>query len=273
MNNKYPVFLLSVLFLATCVVGTMFWVYRQTGPANPAAETAVQPLKKEVTAAPEPPTAPIKLAPTALPVTGVAAAEPAVALTFDSNLGNSGVPLVLDLLEKHGVHATFFISGPWAEAYPEETMRLVSGGHELGNHGYAYQPERSGTVEGMKQDLAQSAAAIQKVAGVTVRLYRPAGGQFTPAGLQAAAELGYRSLAWEIDAIDHGGQQGDAIVGRVLQQLKPGAVIRMRVDDAQSADALDKLLPRILWQGYRIMPAGELLQRYGAQEMRYGKEM
>jgi hypothetical protein len=46
-----------------------------------------------------------------------------------------GMPLLLELLAKQGVPATFFCTGDVARKHPEIVRRLVDEGHELGCHG------------------------------------------------------------------------------------------------------------------------------------------
>ena len=48
------------------------------------------------------------------------------------------VPLILDVLRRHGVQATFFVPGRVAERYPERVADIVAAGHELAHHGYTH---------------------------------------------------------------------------------------------------------------------------------------
>jgi peptidoglycan/xylan/chitin deacetylase (PgdA/CDA1 family) len=59
-----------------------------------------------------------------------------------------GIYLVLDLLERRDLRATFFVPGRVAERYPEQVSRIVDGGHELAHHGYTHtHPGRFGPGE------------------------------------------------------------------------------------------------------------------------------
>jgi peptidoglycan/xylan/chitin deacetylase (PgdA/CDA1 family) len=58
----------------------------------------------------------------------------AIALTFDDGPNPSVTPRLLDLLERHSVHATFFVIGRFARACPDLVRELVARGHAIGNH-------------------------------------------------------------------------------------------------------------------------------------------
>ena len=48
------------------------------------------------------------------------------------------VPLILELLERRGVKATFFVPGVVAESYPDRVSAIVAAGHELAIHGFTH---------------------------------------------------------------------------------------------------------------------------------------
>lgn len=48
-----------------------------------------------------------------LPIYCVETDEPKIALTFDAAWGNEDTKKILEILEKHNVHVTFFMTGGW----------------------------------------------------------------------------------------------------------------------------------------------------------------
>jgi peptidoglycan/xylan/chitin deacetylase (PgdA/CDA1 family) len=58
-----------------------------------------------------------------------------------------GVPLILSLLERTGVKATFFILGIIAEQYPDTVAAIAEAGHELAVHSYTHDSPISLTPE------------------------------------------------------------------------------------------------------------------------------
>ena len=69
-----------------------------------------------------------------LPIYCVDTKEPKIAISFDAAWGNDDTVRILEILAKHNVHATFFMTGGWVEAYPDDVKAIYEGGHDLGNH-------------------------------------------------------------------------------------------------------------------------------------------
>ncbi len=60
--------------------------------------------------------------------------RPRMALTFDDGPNPRITPRLLDLLEKHGARATFFLVGRFVRECPEVTREIAARGHLLANH-------------------------------------------------------------------------------------------------------------------------------------------
>ena len=60
--------------------------------------------------------------------------EKAVYLTFDDGPIPEVTPWVLDLLDRYGVKATFFMVGDNIRKHPETFREVVKRGHRIGNH-------------------------------------------------------------------------------------------------------------------------------------------
>src|SRR5256885_4756179 len=48
------------------------------------------------------------------------------------------IPLILDVLARNEVTATFFVPGRVAERHPDRVREIVEAGHELAHHGYTH---------------------------------------------------------------------------------------------------------------------------------------
>ena len=67
---------------------------------------------------------------------------------------------LLDLLDRVGVRATFFVLGYVAERHPQLIERIWKAGHEIGSHGHLHDRVYTLTPDAFQADLDRSAAAI-----------------------------------------------------------------------------------------------------------------
>jgi peptidoglycan/xylan/chitin deacetylase (PgdA/CDA1 family) len=92
-----------------------------------------------------------------------------------------GVHRLLDLFERRGVTATFFIPAWDAERHPEVSERIAAAGHEVAGHGYFHEDFSALSVEQQQETLERSEQVFERVFGA-----RPAGWR-APDGLMSAA--------------------------------------------------------------------------------------
>lgn len=76
------------------------------------------------------------------------------------------VAIVLDVLRRHDVRATFFVVGKLAETYPDLVRGLADEGHEIASHGHTHTPLFELTPAEFGTELRRSAAAIERASGV-----------------------------------------------------------------------------------------------------------
>jgi polysaccharide deacetylase family protein (PEP-CTERM system associated) len=79
---------------------------------------------------------------------------------------------VLDLLDRAGVQATFFVVGWIAERYPQLISRIASAGHEIGSHSQLHRRVYDLTRDQFASDLAASIAAIESSGAPRPRAFR-----------------------------------------------------------------------------------------------------
>jgi len=102
--------------------------------------------------------------------------------------------LLLELLDRHRVHATFFTLGSLAERCPELPRRVAAMGHEIASHGYAHLIVHRLTRQQFEEDTRRSKEILEDVVGQPVRGYRAA--EFSIRAdslwaLEVLAELGF----------------------------------------------------------------------------------
>jgi polysaccharide deacetylase family protein (PEP-CTERM system associated) len=104
------------------------------------------------------------------------------------------VHLILDMLERHGVQATFFTLGWIAERYPQLVREMTRRGHEVASHGYAHQRASDQSPTEFLQDIRSAKAILEDLSGQAVRGYRAPSFSISTGNLWAfdsLAEAGY----------------------------------------------------------------------------------
>ena len=101
----------------------------------------------------------------------------------------------LDMFDRRGARATFFVLGWVAERDPALVREIVQRGHELASHGYDHAKPTTQTRDVFCNDIRRSKQILEDIAGVRVNGYRAAGfsiDQTTPWAHETLADAGYR---------------------------------------------------------------------------------
>ncbi|MGA9651900.1 XrtA system polysaccharide deacetylase [Pedobacter sp.] len=80
--------------------------------------------------------------------------------------------ILLDLLDKHGIKATFFVLGWLAERRPDLIKTIHSLGHEIASHGYSHELIYNQTPSEFSLDINKSKAMLSHLTGGTINGYR-----------------------------------------------------------------------------------------------------
>lgn len=188
-------------------------------------------------------------------------ADHRIAITFDAGADSSPTPGILDALAKHGVHATFFLTGKWIEKNPDMVRRIVSEGHEIGNHTYSHKRLTGLSAGEITTEVEKTEQLVADLTGHSTKpLLRVPYGSRDSRVLQVLNGLGYRSIYWDVDSWDSvkAGITSDQIEERVLRKIRNGSVVLMHCGSKATADALDTLLRKLSDEGYRQVTISEL---------------
>lgn len=186
-----------------------------------------------------------------------------LALTFDISWGTKTLPAVLEILRRHGVRATFFLSGPWAEHHPDLVQAIVADGHEIASHGQEHvnlsQYDRA-TVTG---NIQAAHAILTRLAGREPRFFRPPNGDYDDLVVSAARELNYETVIWSVDSLDWKNPGAEYMIRRVSELAFPGAVVLFHASDSsrQIDQALGPVIENLKARGYGLLTLGELVSR------------
>ncbi len=180
-----------------------------------------------------------------------------IALTFDDGPHREGTPAVLELLDRAGVQATFYLVGEQVARYPSLAAEIAAAGHEIGIHGYRHVLLLRRSPSGLAADFDRAAAVIGEATGQTSLSYRPPYGVFSLAGLRLARAR-WAPLLWTRWGRDWEARAtAESIAALATRALGPRDVVLLHdADDYSSAgswrrtvEALPAVLDALLATG------------------------
>jgi peptidoglycan-N-acetylglucosamine deacetylase len=186
----------------------------------------------------------------------------AVALTIDDGPDPVVTPKVLDLLDAHGVRATFFCIGVKAHRHPELMREIVARGHAVENHSQVHVHTFSVTLpRGLTREIGAAQHTLETLTGERPMFFR------APAGLRniflepVLQKLDLRLAAWTRRGFDTRERNPQ----RVLERLVSGLAARdiLLIHDASAAvgasgepvvlDVLPRLIETVRARGLRFV--------------------
>jgi peptidoglycan-N-acetylglucosamine deacetylase len=147
------------------------------------------------------------------------------ALTFDDGPDPELTPRILEILAEQDAKATFNMMGWNAARHPELVRAVVAAGHEVGNHTWTHLDLAGQTARQAHRQIDLGCRAIEALAGVRPRWFRPPRGELTGAGVCAAAELGQDLLLWSVDRGPGDAAAPAAVADHLARAVRPGDVI------------------------------------------------
>ena len=198
-----------------------------------------------------------------LPIYCVQREDKVCSLTFDAAWGNDDTARILEILAKHNVHATFFMTGGWVDSYPDDVKAIYEGGHDLGNHSQNHKNMSQLSDTEIRNEIMSVHEKVKALTGYDMFLFRPPYGDYDNEVITGVLSCGYYPIQWSIDSLDWKDYGVDDIITRICdnKQLTGGAIILCHNGAKYTADALDTLLTQLEEKGFQFVPISELIYR------------
>lgn len=196
------------------------------------------------------------------PIRHVYTKEKVVALTFDDGPELPYTQKILDVLNKNGVKATFYVLGGNARAHPKLIKTMILQGHDLGSHTMFHHKMKNRSVDQIVKDL-KSVDAILRNLGYTREITFRAPYGITSVPLKEALKtLNKRMVLFTFLAQDWTNIPSETIYSNVMQHMKPGLIITLHdggKNRENTVKATQMLITNLRKQGYRFLTVSELL--------------
>ncbi|MDN4504377.1 polysaccharide deacetylase family protein [Alteromonadaceae bacterium BrNp21-10] len=185
-------------------------------------------------------------------------------LTFDDGPDPKFTPSLLDVLEKHGVKATLFVTGENAEKHPEIVRSAFEAGHTIGNHSYQHGRASDMSFEEIAQSYERTDKIIRSITGQQEILFRAPYLDISPDNRSYLCKVGSNSVDIDMMGWDWETQDPLEIIDNILHkqatnapetELNPVVLLH---DSGQgefgtrqgTVDATDMFIPMMLAKGF-----------------------
>jgi len=196
-----------------------------------------------------------------LPIYCVATDEKKVALSFDAAWGNDDTKTILDILAKHNVKVTFFMTGEWVSKYPDDVKAIAAAGHDLGNHSENHKQMSRLSKEEIVDEIMKVHNKVKELTGIEMNLFRPPYGDYNNTVVGTARDCGYYTIQWDVDSLDWKDYGADSIVKKCTQHKKlgNGSIILLHNGAKYTPQALERVIIGLKDQGYELVPISQLI--------------
>jgi peptidoglycan-N-acetylglucosamine deacetylase len=190
-----------------------------------------------------------------------------LALTYDDGPNDPHTLRLLEVLAKHGVHATFFLIGRYVKQRPDIAREIAQAGHAIGNHTFDHPNLIFASASQARAELQVCEQALRDAVGRHSRLFRPPFGGRKPGTLRVARKLGFVPVMWNVTGWDWRGNPAAQVEQRVSQQVRGGDVILLHdgkhaefgADRSQTVLATDRLITRYKSEGYDFVTVSAMM--------------
>jgi peptidoglycan/xylan/chitin deacetylase (PgdA/CDA1 family) len=189
-----------------------------------------------------------------------------VVLTFDDGPLPPYTNRILDILASECIHATYFIVGAMAKAYPDQVRRIHDAGHTIGTHSMTHPyPFRTQGLERSKaqidEGIAATAAALGDPAYLAPFFRFPGFGRTEPVE-EYLASRGLMVWGADMPADDWKKIGAAEVARRAVRRLEARGkgILLLHDIHERTVEALPIIISELKAQGFRIVhvvPAGE----------------
>ncbi len=182
-----------------------------------------------------------------------------IALTFDAAWGDEDTPLLIDILARYQVKATFFVVGEWVDRCADSVKALHDAGHDVMNHSdtHPHMPQLSKAQ--MIKELNACNDKIEAITGVRPTLHRAPYGDYSNESLAAAEEIGMYTIQWDVDSLDWKDLTADQITSRVVSRAASGSIVLFHNAAKHTPEALPSIIEALQAKGYTFCSVADMI--------------
>lgn len=177
-----------------------------------------------------------------------------VLLTVDDGPHPEHTPAFLDLFDRHGIKAVFFLIGERAAQHPELVREIVRRGHEIGNHTQTHPASSFWSLRPpeMWQEIVTCQETLTRICPEhPPRFFRPPAGHHNMFSFIVVRCLGLRMMMWNARGFDGVRTDVGRIVGRIRSRLEPGAIVLIHEGTPVAVELAEEVTRMLAESGLR----------------------
>jgi peptidoglycan-N-acetylglucosamine deacetylase len=185
-----------------------------------------------------------------------------VALTIDDGPDSATTPALLKILAENNARATFFLISGNLPGNDTLVRRLVSEGHEIGNHFSRNEASIALSSREFVNSFLTADSALREFA--PLRWVRPGSGHYNKRMIQTFKAHGYHCALGSVYPFDPQIPWPAYSRWVIRRQIRPGAIIILHdgtYKGRNTIKTLKELLPDLTRRGYRVTTLSELTAR------------
>ncbi|MBU0906658.1 MAG: polysaccharide deacetylase family protein [Nanoarchaeota archaeon] len=186
-----------------------------------------------------------------------------IALTFDDGLSDQ-TNKILRILDKNKCRGTFFLVGERISGKKEIVRKIVTKGHEVGNHSYSHKNLLFKSQKTIEEEIALTEAEFSKL-DVKTSLFRPPDGSFGLNLIKIISKKKLKAILWDVDPQDWKCNYDiGKIVNYILGHVRGGSIIDLHDyaigvgENSKLVELLRRVVPLLKEEGYEMVTVGEL---------------
>lgn len=196
-----------------------------------------------------------------LPIYSVETNEKKLAITFDCAWNDNDIDDIIRILKENNCPSTFFVTGQWAEKYPDALKKLYDNNHEIAAHSYNHTLYSTLSKDEILADMKKCDEAIMKAISVAPLLVRAPSGDYTNNFILAAKETGRYPIQWDVDSLDWKELTEEEMKKRIFDRVKNGSILLFHNGTKQTASALPGILQALKDEGYQFVRVSDLIYK------------
>lgn len=192
-----------------------------------------------------------------------------VALTFDDGPHPTLTPRVLDILNRYGAKATFFVVGRSVSQNSSILARAVAEGHEIGAHTWSHIKMTSSGSSSIISEMDRTTSAIHAATGIEPKVMRPPYGAVNSGIVSLMkSRYGMSTIMWDVDTRDWQHPGTSVVTQRAVGRATPGSIILLHDIHESTLRAVEGIVSGLQARGFRLVTVSQLLAlgRHAAQQ-------